>query len=228
MRLLIIEDEKSITRFIRKGMEEHGFAVDVSHHGDEGLAMALATPYDSIILDIMLPGRDGLSVLKALREAKHTVPVLLLTARGDVSDRVAGLNLGADDYLSKPFAMDELVARVKALVRRNTGERLTFYRVADLHLCLTRREVMRNGKPIELTMREFSLLECLMRSPGQVFTRTQICERVWNYQFDPGTNLVDVYIQRLRRKLDDDDENRLIQTVRGIGYSIRNPEVPGT
>lgn len=222
MRILIVEDEKKIAQLLRKGLMAEGFTVDVCVNGDEGFAVAKSTPFDAIVLDIMLPGRDGLSVLKELRADKICTPVLLLTARGEVSERIEGLNLGADDYLAKPFSMDELLARLRALLRRTSGEKLSFYKVGDLTLNLMSREVSRRGRRIDLTTREFELLGFLMRTPGTVFTRSQIHEKVWNYHFDPGTNLVDVYIQRLRRKIDDGEEVRLIQTVRGVGYSV-NP-----
>ena len=221
MKILVIEDEKKIANLLQKGLREQGYTVALSHDGNDGLERASAQPYDAIILDIMLPGRDGLSVLRKLRERKVTTPVLVLTARGEVNERVEGLNAGADDYLAKPFAMDELVARLRALMRRVTGENISFYKVADLSMNLVSREVIRGTRKITLTAREFRLLEHLMRSPEQVLTRTQIIERVWEYHFDPGTNLVDVYIQRLRRKVDDGEDVKLIQTVRGVGYAIK-------
>ena len=221
MKNLVIEDEKKIANLLQKGLREQGYTVDLSHDGNDGLERASAQPYDAIILDIMLPGRDGLSVLRKLRERKVTTPVLVLTARGEVNERVEGLNAGADDYLAKPFAMDELVARLRALMRRVTGENISFYKVADLSMNLVSREVIRGTRKITLAAREFRLLEHLMRSPEQVLTRTQIIERVWEYHFDPGTNLVDVYIQRLRRKVDDGEDVKLIQTVRGVGYAIK-------
>ena len=221
MKILVIEDEKKIANLLQKGLREQGYTVDLSHDGNDGLERASAQPYDAIILDIMLPGRDGLSVLRKLRERKLTTPVLVLTARGEVNERVEGLNAGADDYLAKPFAMDELVARLRALMRRVTGENISFYKVADLSMNLVSREVIRGTRKITLAAREFRLLEHLMRSPEQVLTRTQIIERVWEYHFDPGTNLVDVYIQRLRRKVDDGEAVKLIQTVRGVGYAIK-------
>ncbi|MGB8170344.1 MAG: response regulator transcription factor [Chthoniobacteraceae bacterium] len=224
MRILVAEDEKKIARLIRKGLAEQGYAVDVCHRGDEALEMGSTQPYDAIILDIMLPGRDGLSVLRVLRDKKIVTPVMFLTARGEVSERVEGLNLGADDYLAKPFAMDELLARLRALLRRASGEKLSFYKIGDLTTNLVSREVTRGARKIELTTREFNLLEYFMRTPGQVFTRTQIHERVWEYHFDPGTNLVDVYIQRLRRKIDDGEPVKLIQTVRGVGYCVKLPD----
>jgi DNA-binding response OmpR family regulator len=221
MKLLVIEDEKKIANLLQKGLKEHGYVVEVCFDGNEGLERASSHPYDAIILDIMLPGRDGLSLLRTLRERKITTPGMILTARGEVTERVEGLNVGADDYLSKPFAMDELVARLRALLRRVTGETISLYKVGDLSMNLVSREVLRGKRKIELTAREFRLLEYLMRSPGQVMTRTQIIERVWEYHFDPGTNLVDVYIQRLRRKIDDGEELKMIQTVRGVGYCIK-------
>ena len=222
MKLLVIEDEKKIATLLQKGLREQGYAVDLTHDGNEGLSRASSEPYDAIVLDMMLPGRDGLSVLRTLRDRKITTPVMVLTARGEVSERVEGLNTGADDYMAKPFAMDELVARLRALMRRVTGENISLYKVGDLTMNLVSREVTRGSRKIELTAREFRLLEYLMRSPGQVLTRTQIIERVWEYHFDPGTNLVDVYIQRLRRKIDDGEEVKMIQTVRGVGYCIKS------
>jgi len=221
MKLLVIEDESKIANLLKKGLEEQGFNVDTSGDGEDGLERATTTPYDAIVIDIMLPKRDGLSVLRTLRTRKVTAPVLIITARGDVNERVEGLNLGADDYMAKPFSMDEVVARVRALIRRVTGESITLYKIADLTMNLVTREVFRGTRRINLTAREFRLLEHLLRMPGQVVTRTQLIERVWEYHFDPGTNLVDVYIQRLRRKIDDNEELKLIQTVRGVGYSVR-------
>jgi DNA-binding response OmpR family regulator len=220
MRILVVEDERKIATFVQRGLKECGFVVDVVYRGDEALDIILDHHFDVVVLDIMLPGRDGLSILRILRERAICVPVLILTARGEISEKVEGLNLGADDYLAKPFSIDELVARVRALIRRNSGETLLRYRVNDLTLDLATRAVRRGSRRIELTAREFSVLECLMRSPGRVFTRTQLCQHVWEYHFDPESNLVDVYIQRLRRKVDDGEQIKLIQTVRGAGYRI--------
>lgn len=217
MNILVVEDEKKIAGFIRKGLEEQGFTVSVSHNGDEGYLLARTQQFDVIILDIMLPGRDGLSVLRNLRSQKNTVPVILLTARAEMNEKVEGLNLGADDYLTKPFYLEELIARVHALVRRSSGETLSLLRSGDLSINLITREVTRGGNRIELTPREFSLLEYLMRSPGRVFTRTQMLEHVWGYDFDPQTNIVDVCIQRIRKKLAE-KEDLFIETVRGVGY----------
>jgi DNA-binding response OmpR family regulator len=220
MRILVVEDERKIARFVQKGLKEFGFAVDVVDRGDEALEIILDNPFDAVVLDIMLPGRDGLSILRALRERSNAVPVLILTARGEICEKVEGLDLGADDYLAKPFAIEELAARLRALIRRQTGENLVRYRIQDLTLDVASRTARRGDRRIELTRREFSLLECLIRAPGRVFTRTQLCQHVWEYQFDAGTNLVEVYIQRLRRKVDDSEPTKLIQTVRGAGYRI--------
>jgi DNA-binding response OmpR family regulator len=220
MRILVVEDEQKIARFVQKGLKEFGFAVDVIGRGDEALEIIFDNPFDAIVLDIMLPGRDGLSILRALRERSNAIPVLILTARGEICEKVEGLDLGADDYLAKPFAIEELAARLRALIRRQTGESLVRYRIQDLTLDVATRIARRGNRRIDLTRREFSLLECLMRAPGRVFTRTQLCQHVWEYQFDAGTNLVEVYIQRLRRKVDDSEPTKLIQTVRGAGYRI--------
>ena len=181
MRVLVVEDEKKIAALVRKALVEAGYAVNELFRGDEALNALRETPYDAAVIDIMLPGLDGLAVLRRLRAESNPVPILLLTARGEVSDKVEGLELGADDYLSKPFAVEELVARVRALLRRQSGELLTVYKVGDLSMDVARRRVLRAGQRIELTSREFSLLELLLRSPGHVFTRTQICEKVWDY-----------------------------------------------
>jgi DNA-binding response OmpR family regulator len=222
MRILVVEDERKIANFIQKGLKEFGFAAENVGRGDEALEIILDNPFDAVVLHIMLPGRDGLSVLRALRERSNAVPVLILTARGQISEKVAGLDLGADDYLAKPFAIEELAARLRALIRRQTGENLVRYRTQDLTLDVATRIAQRGNRRIDLTGREFALLECLMRAPGRVFTRPQLCQHVWEYQFDAGTNLVEVYIQRLRRKVDYGEEAKLIQTVRGFGYRIGN------
>jgi two-component system, OmpR family, response regulator len=221
VKVLLVEDEKKIASFVRKGLEAQGIRVDVSHQGDEGYTLATTRPYDALILDIMLPGRDGLSILRNLRDRKMNVPVILLTARSELNERLQGLNLGADDYLTKPFYIEELIARLQAVARRASGNPLSLLEFEDLTLNLLTREVKRGGHKIDLTAREFSLLEQLMRSPGRVFTRMQICEQVWNYDFDPGTNLVDVYVQRLRKKVDGDATIKLIETIRGVGYRLK-------
>jgi two-component system, OmpR family, response regulator len=221
VKVLIIEDDKKIASLIRKGLQAQGFVVDVCLGGDEGYALATSRPYDALVLDIMLPGRDGLSILRNLRERKIPLPVLLLTARSELNERLEGLNLGADDYLTKPFFVEELVARLHAVTRRASGATQSILSVADLTMNLLTREVKRGGVNISLTPREFSLLEHLLRSPGRVLTRVEICERVWDYNFDPGTNLVEVYIQRLRKKVDGNTPVKLIETIREVGYRIK-------
>jgi DNA-binding response OmpR family regulator len=221
MRVLVVEDEKKTASFVRKALQAEGFAVDECHDGEAALAAAAATPFDVLVLDIMLPGRDGLSVLRQLRERKNTTPVLLLSARGEVNERVEGLNAGADDYLPKPFELVELVARVRALTRRSTENKSTTLRVADLTLDTLTHKAQRGGMTIELTTREYRLLEFLMRSAGRPCGRMMILEKVWDYDFDPGTNLVDVYIRRLREKIDEGFEPKLLYTVRGSGYVLK-------
>jgi DNA-binding response OmpR family regulator len=224
MRVLVVEDEKKTAAFVRKALQAEGFAVDVCTNGDDALAAASTTPFDGLVLDIMLPGRDGLSVLRQLRERKISTPVLLLSARGEVNERVEGLDAGADDYLPKPFVIAELVARVRALGRRGGDAKSTVLRVGDLTLDTVSHRAQRGGKTFELTAREFRLLEFLMRSAGRICGRMSIIEKVWDYDFDPGTNLVDVYVKRLREKIDDGFEPKLLQTVRGIGYVMKEGE----
>jgi len=221
MRVLVVEDEKKTASFIRKALQAEGFAVDVCHNGDEAWTAARTTPFDAIVLDIMLPGRDGLSLLRQLRERKNTTPVLLLSARGEVNERVEGLNLGADDYLPKPFVLAELIARVRALGRRGGESKSAMLRVGDLTLDSVTRQAERAGVAIELTAREYRLLEFLMRSAGRLCGRMMILEKVWDYDFDPNTNLVDVHIMRLRQKIDANFERKLVHTVRGTGYVLR-------
>ncbi len=220
MKILVIEDEKKIASFVRKGLEAAGLVVDVCPDGTTGFTLATSKPYDVLVLDIMLPGRDGLSILKGLRERRMPLPVILLTARSELNERLEGLNLGADDYLTKPFYIQELVARIHAVARRASGASQSILSFEDLTLNLLTREVTRAGQKIDLTVREFALLEHLMKSPGRVLTRVQICEQVWNYHFDPETNLVDVYVQRIRKKVDGEASRKLIDTVRGVGYRI--------
>ena len=223
MRVLVVEDERKTASFIRKALQAESFAVDVSHDGIEALALALDTDFDAIVLDIMLPGRDGLSVLKQLRAQQNATPVLLLSARGQVDERVEGLNAGADDYLPKPFALAELIARVRSLGRRRSGDaKPVVLRVADLTLDTISRQARRGGTAFELTTREYRLLEYLMRSAGRICGRMAILEKVWDYDFDPGTNLVDVYVKRLREKVDDGFEPKLLHTVRGAGYVLKD------
>lgn len=221
MKILFIEDDRKIGSFVQKGLKEHGFIVDLFEDGDEGYFHATTKAYDVIVLDIMLPGRDGLSILRNLREQKNTVPVILLTARSALTERIEGLNLGADDYLCKPFFVDELVARIHAVSRRVKGETLNLLQCGELVVNLISREVKVGEVSIDLTAREFSLLELLMRSPDRVFTRTQILEHVWGYDFDPETNVVDVYIRRLRNKINIIQGVQYIETIRGVGYRLK-------
>lgn len=221
MRLLVVEDEAKVLALLKAGLQEHGFDVETSADGESALRRAETERFDALILDIMLPGRDGLSILKRLRANGNAVPVLLLTARGDLAERIEGLNLGADDYLPKPFSILELVARLGAVLRRHHGTGLTIMNYADLSANLVTKEVRRGELRIELTTREFALLVCLLRNPGKSVTRVELIQAVWGFQFDPGTNVVDVAVQRLRRKLDDPFAVKLIQTVRKVGYAIQ-------
>jgi heavy metal response regulator len=220
MRILVVEDENSIAQFVSQGLRESDFVVDVARTGPEGLEFALAAEYDLILLDVMLPGMDGLTLLKHLRKRGQTNPVLLLTARDAVEDRVAGLDAGSDDYLTKPFAFPELLARVRALLRRPPLQTGTTLRLADLEMDTLNREVRRSGQLIDLSQREYTLLNYLMRHPRQVLTRTQIAEHIWNFDFASDSNVVDVYIGYLRRKIDRGFTPQLIHTVRGVGYRI--------
>ncbi|MGF1569378.1 MAG: response regulator transcription factor [Nodosilinea sp.] len=224
MNVLLVEDEVKIASFVANGLREQGFVVDHCDDGSEGYALALERAYDVVLLDIMVPGKDGLAILKALRGAGRNVPVILLTARNELDDRLAGLNLGADDYIAKPFYVEELVARIHAVVRRSQGERQNLLVAGPLRLDRITREVTCADQTVELTAREFNLLEYLMRAPGRVLTRTQILEHVWGYAFTPGTNVVDVAIQRLRKKLDPMAAAQWIESVRGVGYRFRPPE----
>jgi DNA-binding response OmpR family regulator len=222
MRLLVIEDDRTIASFLVKGLQEAGFAVDHAEEGRNGLALALSEPYDAAVVDVMLPGLDGLSLIEEMRRRKVRTPVLILSAKRSVDDRVRGLQAGGDDYLVKPFAFSELLARVQALIRRSTGEtQPTRLVVGDLVLDLITRSVERAGAAIELRPREFALLEYLMRNAGRVVSKTMIMEHVWNYSFDPRTNVVDVLVFRLREKIDRGFEPKRIQTVRGIGYVLK-------
>lgn len=223
MRVLIVEDDRKTASFVRKALQGEGFAADVLHSGDEVLETAASSHFDVVVLDVMLPGRDGLSIVRQMRERALKTPVLLLTARGEVGERVEGLNAGADDYLAKPFALAELVARVRALGRRGGENNAVLLRLADLTLDTINRTARRGGQAIELAPREYRLLEFLLRSSGRICGRMEIVEAVWDYDFDPGTNLVDVYIMRLREKLDAGREPKLLHTVRGIGYVMKEP-----
>ncbi len=221
MRILVVEDEKKVASFIRQGLGEEGYAVDVASNGEEGLAMARDGVHDLIILDIGLPKMNGLQVLQELRRRKVTTPVLLLTVRATIEDKVLGLDAGADDYLTKPFAFQELVARVRALLRRRTEGGPAVLQFADLTLDPARHTAFRGGQKIDLTSKEFALLDYFMRNPGRVLTRTMIIDHVWDYDFDTGTNVVDVYVNYLRKKIDSDREPKLIHTIRGVGYVMK-------
>ena len=223
MRILVVEDDRKLVEVLRQGLKENGFAVDTAADGNRGLELALDTDYDAIVLDLMLPGLSGLDLLKELRSRHRVAPVLILSARSAVEDRIRGLDLGADDYLAKPFSFQELLARLRAITRRPPAEPKTTLVAADLELDIARREVRRAGRPIELTAKEFALLELLLRKKGLVVTRGMILDRVWNMDYDGGSNLVEVYINYLRRKVDQDFEPKLIQTVRGSGYVLREP-----
>jgi len=222
MQILFIEDEVKIANFVQAGLKEQGFVIDYCNNGDAGYIRSLDYEYDVIILDIMIPGKDGLAILKGLRQAGRNVPVILVTARNELDDRLIGLNLGADDYITKPFFVEELIARIHAVVRRTSGERQNFLSSGPLKLDRITREVTCHEQIVELTTREFNLLEYLMRSPGRVFTRTQILEHVWGYDFNPNTNLVDVCIQRIRKKIEPMAGVGWIESVRGVGYRFRN------
>jgi heavy metal response regulator len=221
VRILVVEDERKVASFIKKGLEEEGYAVDIAVDGEEGLVMALTRVHDLIILDIRLPRRDGLRVLQALRHDGVTAPVLLLTVRATIEDKVLGLDAGADDYLTKPFAFQELVARVRALLRRRAEGEPTVLHIGDLTLDPARRTVTRGDEKIDLTPREFALLDYFMRNPGRVLTRTMIAEHVWDYSFDTSTNVIDVYVNYLRKKVDAGREPKLLHTMRGVGYVLK-------
>jgi DNA-binding response OmpR family regulator len=222
MRVLVVEDDPTIAEFVAKGLKENGFAVDVAPDGDGGLQAAVAGAYDAAIVDVILPRREGLSLIDALRARGVRTPVLILSARRSVDDRVRGLQAGGDDYLTKPFAFAELLARVQALIRRATGAaeptRLAF---ADLSMDLLTRKVTRAGQPLDLRPREFALLEYLLRNPARVLSKTMILSHVWGYNFDPNTNVVDVLVSRLRDRIDRPFERKLLHTVRGVGYVLK-------
>jgi len=220
MKILVVEDEPKTASYLRNGLVENGFVADVATQGEDGLHAALTGDYDLIILDVMLPGPDGWSVLSSLRAAGRSSPVLFLTARDAIQDRVKGLELGADDYLVKPFAFSELLARVRSVLRRGPTRHPDVLRVADLELDITRHQAFRDGRRLDLTPKEFLLLSLFVRRPGEVLTRTFIAEQVWDMNFDPGTNVVDVHVRRLRSKVDDPFERKLIRTVRGLGYVL--------
>jgi heavy metal response regulator len=223
MRILVVEDEKKVAGFVKRGLEEESYAVDVAYYGEQGQHLAEVNEYDVILLDIMLPKKSGIEVLRELRGKSIKTPVLLLTARDSVDDRVEGLDSGADDYLTKPFAFAELIARVRALMRR--GEQgLSILQFSDLSLDPATRRAKRGDREIELTVKEYALLEYFLRNPNRVLTRTMIAEHVWDHTFDSETNVVDVYLNHLRNKIDKDEEVKLLHTVRGVGYVLRDEE----
>jgi len=224
MRVLVVEDDRKMASFICKSLKAEGFGVETLDNGDKALEVVFETGYDGVVLDIMLAGRDGLSVLRQMRARGNRTPVLLLSARGEVNERVEGLNAGAEDYLPKPFALEELIARVRALVRRTGEARPTYLRVGNLTLDTATRTARRGARTIELTAREYRLLEYLMRMPGRVCTRSLLLEHVWDYGFDPGSNLVDVYVRKLRKKIEAEAQPALLHSLRGVGYLIK--EIP--
>ena len=222
MKILVVEDEKKSALYLEKGLREADYDVDVAEDGEAGLRKALDGEYDLIILDVMLPGRDGWSVMSEMRKAGKRTPVLFLTARDGVDDRVKGLELGADDYLVKPFAFSELLARVRSILRRNPQRQPELIKIGDLELDLFKQRALRAGKKLDLTPKEFSLLSLLARRVGEALSRDTIAEQVWDMNFDSDTNVVDVHVRRLRSKLDDPYEKKMIQTVRGVGYVIHD------
>lgn len=220
MRILVVEDDTNLNHIIVRGLTEEGYAVDTTQNGLDGQHMAELNPYDLIVLDWMLPGKSGLEICKELRRQAIAIPVLMLTARNAVSDRVSGLDSGADDYLTKPFAFDELLARLRALLRRQSPGKTNLLQVADLTLDVATRRVQRAGQIVELTTKEFSLLEYFMRYPGIVLSKQAIEEHAWNNEFSSDSNLIEVYMRRLRRKLDDPFEHKLFETIKGAGYRL--------
>ncbi len=221
MRILLVEDEQTLANLIKEGLEDEGYSVDIAYNGEDGLIMALSGSFDLIILDLMLPIMDGFEVLRLLREKGVNTPVLILTAKGEIEDKVKGLNTGADDYLTKPFSFDELLARIKVLTRRNFGVSTNKITIGDLEINLDTHEVKRDSKTIELTAKEYALLEYLALNRNRVISREQIMEHIYDFESDPDSNVVDVMIARLRKKVDRGFEKKLIQTVRGIGYILK-------
>jgi len=222
MRILVVEDEKKVASFIKKGLQEEHYAVDIAYDGEEGLALVQINEYDLILLDIMLPKLDGMEVLRRIRRNGFGVPILILTAKDSVEDIVTGLDTGSDDYLTKPFSFAELVARVRALLRRKAKEKTDILTIGDLRLSTSTHRVKRGTREIELTPKEYALLEYFMRNPNRILTRALITEHVWDYHFDPETNVIDVYVNYLRKKIDQGFEKKLIHTIRGSGYMMKD------
>ncbi len=221
MRVLVVEDEVSLANLIKEGLEDEGYSVDLAYDGGEGLYLALNEPYDLIILDIMLPKMDGIEIAKTVRSKNIKTPILMLTAKDTIQDKVLGLDSGADDYLTKPFSFDELLARLRAILRRSFGEVKNTVKVADLELNLDTHEVKRSGKVIELTSKEYALLEYLVLNKNRLLSRTDIIEHIYDYNYDFDSNVIDVLVARLRRKIDKDFDKKLIHTVRGVGYMVK-------
>ncbi len=221
MKVLVVEDEQKVANFLQKGLREEQFVVDVAYDGLEGETMALENEYDLILLDVMLPGKDGVAILETLRARKIEVPIIMLTAKDMVVDKLKGFEAGCDDYIPKPFSFEELLARVRAVLRRHSGAGTNVLNFADLTLDLISHKVIRGGKEIELTAKEYSLMEYLMRNPNRVLTRTMITQHVWDYNFDSFTNVIDVYVNYLRNKVDRGFPQKLIHTVRGVGYILK-------
>ncbi len=224
MRILVVEDERKVASFIKHGLEEERYIVETAPDGILGLEMAMNNPFDAILLDVMLPGKDGFTVLKELRDAGVSTPIMMLTARGTTEDRVAGLDMGADDYLAKPFSFEELAARLRSILRRSSPEKSTKLRCGDLVLDTVSHLAYRFGKEIELTTKEYALLEYLMRNKNRILSRSTITQHVWKHNFDPESNIIDVYIKRLRSKIENNESRTLIQSIRGVGYRMR--EIP--
>ena len=224
MRILLVEDDSRVASFIRRGLKEENYAVDLAADGEEGLFLAQTEEYDLIILDLLLPKRSGLDVLRTLRAEHIAIPILILTAKDKLEDKVAGLDAGADDYLTKPFGFDELLARVRALMRRRGDMVPTMLRAGDLEMDTMRRRVLRGGREIFLTNREYALLEFFLHHPDKVITRSMLAEHVWEHDFDTFSNVIDVHVARLRRKIDDDSSTKLLQTIRGSGYTLQLPK----
>ncbi len=221
MRILVIEDERKVANFIKHGLEEERYIVETAYDGQTGFEMAMNNHFDAILLDVMLPGKDGFTILKELRDAGVSIPVLMLTARSTTDDRVVGLDLGADDYLPKPFSFEELAARLRSILRRSSPDKSTKLKCGDLLLDTISHLAFRQGKEIELTTKEYALLEYLMRNKNRILSRSTITQHVWKHNFDPESNIIDVYVKRLRSKIDKDETMQLIQSIRGVGYRMR-------